>query len=186
MASSPKYVTLAERDENNKIIQNRTFCLRVVLAIFTIIVVVAVAVVAIVGIYNSSNANAVQRYCVAGNDVFGSITTDVNDRTIAWDIQYTPALGVLTSLHIEGPTPVGVSEGDLNFALCGAPSTVACDVTSEPNRVKDTIKELSPGGSSLKPKIQAIRKEPWRYRLKINRGVGAPVVFSLASVCGTE
>lgn len=168
-------------------VQSRTYCLRVVLAIFTIIVVVAVAVVAIVGIYNSTNAGAVQRYCIVSNDddVFGAITTDVNDRTIEWDIQYTPALGTVTSLHILGPTPVGVTEGDLNFALCGSPSTVACDVTSEPNRVRDTIKELSPGGSSLKPKIQAIRKEPWRYKLKINRGAGAPIVISLASVCGT-
>lgn len=165
--------------------KNRGFCLRVVLAIFTIIVVIAVAVVAIVGIFNSSNASAIQRYCFSGNDVFGSVLTDVNDRTIAWNIQYTPALGTVTSLHILGPTPLGLTEGDLNFALCGSPSTVACDLTM-PNQVKDEIKELSPGGSSLKPKIQAIRKEPWRFKLRINRGAGAPIVFTLDKICGTE
>ena len=179
------YLTLAVDDERNKLIQNRTYCLRVVLAIFTAIVVIGVAIVAIVAIVYSSNANAVQRYCVQSEDVLGFIRTELNDREISWNLQYTPVVGTIVSLHIMGPIPLEVTDGPLNIALCGSPSTLACGA-SVPNQLADSIWEKSPGGNGLKPTIQAIRKEPWRYYALLNRGSGAPIRLSLGQICGTE
>lgn len=172
--------------QGTEAVQQRTFCLRVVLGIFTALVVIAVAIVAIVAIVYSSNANAVQRYCVQANgNVFGYVQTDVNDRDIEWKLQYTPDMGTVVSLHVMGPIPLGLTDGPLDFALCGSPSSLACDLTV-PNYTEGHITELNPGGTSLKSLIQAIRNEPWRYYLQINRGAGAPVRAELGSICGTQ
>lgn len=185
MSSPVKYLTL--NDGKTDGVQKRTFCLRVVLGIFTALVVIGVAIVAIIAIVYSSNANAVQRYCIQANGtVFGNVRTDVNDRDIQWKVQYTPDMGTVTSLHIMGPIPLGVTDGPLDFALCGSPSSLACDLTV-PNYTEGHIYELNPGGTSLKALIQAIRNEPWRYYLQINRGgSGPPVRASLGSICGTK
>jgi len=165
--------------------QKKTYCLRVTLGIFAALVVIAVAIVAIFAIVYSSNANALQRYCVEANGtVFGYVSMDVNDRDIEWEIQHTPDMGTVVSLHIMGPIPIGLTEGPLDFALCGSPSSLACDLTT-PNFLKDRIVELNPGGTGLKPLIQAIRTEPWRYYLQINRGAGDPVRAGLGQICGT-
>lgn len=157
--------------------------LHIVLAIFTALVVIAVAIVAIIAMVFNSNANALQRYCLVSNEVLGSVSTDVNDRTVAWEMQYLNSMGIIISVHIMGPIPLGVTQGPLDFALCGSPATLACDLTT-PNQLKGLIEEYNPGGLGLKSIIQAIRLEPWRFYVQLT-GSNATVRMPMTSICGT-
>lgn len=160
------------------------FYLRAVLAIFAALVVIAIAISAIIAMVFASNADAQHRYCVESPDLLGAITTNINDRDIAWDIQYANTAGIVSSLYIMGPIPFGLADGPLFLPLCGSPSSLACDLTTS-NRLNDRIQELNPGGIGLKSKIVDIRKQPWRYYLQLN-GSTRTVRASFTQICGTE
>lgn len=180
-------------DNPQQKISKRAFYLRVVLGIFAALVVIAVAIVAIMGIVYSSNANALHRYCVEARGLNstavlrGAISMDINDRDIRWKLQHTPDLGPVLALHIMGPIPFGIEDGPLDFALCGSPSSLSCDLTV-PNYLEGHITELNPGGTGLKSIIQAIRSEPWRYYLSVNTGTfpGGELRAGLNAICGSE
>lgn len=160
------------------------YYLRVVLGIFAALVVVAIAVSAIIAMVYSSNANATQRYCVESDSFLGAITTDINDRDIAWNLQYANDMGTIESLYIMGPIPNGLSDGPIYVALCGSPSELACDLTVS-NELKGRIEELNPGGIGLKKFIHAIRQEPWRYYIQLT-GSTKVTRDGFMQICGTQ
>ena len=72
------------------------------------------------------------------------------------------------------------------ITLCGSPSVLACDTTIA-GVLKDEIIENGVGGGALRPIIQAIREEPWRYYLQVNTGAYplGEITGFLNSLCGT-
>jgi hypothetical protein len=180
--------------------KRKAFCLRCTLAMFAALVVIAVAVVAALTLVFAANGENLQRFCIeatgprAGSGSAGVMTGIVSlfssQREIQWDLQHTALNGAILSLHIRGPVAPGDTFAGLSLALCGTPSSLACD-TSVPGVLSGTIVQLNPGGMPLKPFIQAIRKEPWKYYLQVNTGAfdgvgnNGELVGPLNSICGT-
>jgi len=171
-------------------------CMSITLGVFTALAVLAVVAQSIVGVITISNQNSLQRYCgeatgpkmgTASNGVaITMISLRSNEREIEWDIQYKDFTGLPVGVHIHGPTPPGLDFGPLAIALCGTPSTLACD-TSVAGKLTGKITQVSPGGGPLKPVIQAIRDEPCRYavRIKTSAFLNGEVRLRLCSLCGT-
>lgn len=169
--------------------------LEVILGVLTALVVLTVVAQSIVSTIIVSNQNALQRYCgIADGVLMGSgspgtanamIRVNSNERKVGWDIQYKDLQGVVTGLAIHGPVPYGLSEGPSALVLCGSPSTLACDLTVAGH----LYGELNPqnSGDPLKPIIQAIRSEPWRYALRIKTSAhpDGELKMWFTSSCGT-
>lgn len=166
--------------------------INVVLAVFAALVVLALAGVNIAAIIINSNQNSLQRFCVtfsgqpaSNGSAIGAVSLLTNEREIEWDIQYMDLLGVVTGLAIHGPIPPGMSDGPLTVALCGLGTTFACDISTA-GVLMDKIVQTGNGGP-LKPIIQAIRKEPWRYLVKIKTSaiMSGEIQGPMDSLCGT-
>ena len=168
-----------------------------VLAFFAALVVIAIAGVAIAGIVTPHSREPIQRYCFNKDNgqLLGTVAVDSVDNVISWDFQYTPtgSFGgeAVLALQIVGPAPVGEEDpftGPLHVALCGIPSMMACDISTE-NTVKGTLTMTNPAGLALKTFIQSIRDSPWLYALRINvsgpSGLGA-FQQHFTSVCGSK
>lgn len=171
-------------------------CLSTTLAILTSLVVFAVVALSIVSMIVVSDQNSLQRFCgeaTAAKDVetngtaIAMISLKSNEREIGWEIQYKDLLGMPIGVHIHGPTPAGLDSGPLFVALCGTPSTLACD-TSVAGVLTGLITQTGTGGDPLKPIIQAIRKEPCRFefRLKSSAFPNGEIRLRLCSLCGTS
>ena len=162
----------------------------IALAIATIIVFLAVF-----GSRDSERRNCIEavgaRAGTASPGVLiGGIAMDLNARRIDWDLQYRDLTSDIIGVQIHGPVPAGLQFAPCSFALCGTPSTLLCDI-SEPNVLEGWISEINPDGTSLRPAIQAIRNEPWRYYVQINTvtfpGVvdDGELIGPLDMLCGT-
>ena len=163
----------------------RYACINVALAIFAALIVLALAGVTIAAIILNSNQNSLQRFCFDKPNMLGSLSMWTNERQIGWDLQYRNLSGVVTGLAIHGPIPAGLTDGPLAVALCGLGTTLACDL-STPGVLKDKIIETGTGGP-LKPIIQTIRNEPWRFifKLKTSAVMTGETEAKLTSLCGT-
>lgn len=154
---------------------------RIFVIVLTALGVIGVVIVTILSIIFTSNINSLQRYCfiTENNTLMGSMTTDYGNRAISWDFQFTSGLEPVNYLYIMGPLIPGQTDPPFFFALCGSPSTLACDNTV-PNVMSQSITQLSPSGDSLKPLITDIRENPWVYFMSFN-GV---YLFPLTENCG--
>jgi len=167
------------------------------LQILTALVAITVATAAIIGIIFSSEQNSLQRFCLtatgtqevnstSAGEMIGAISLMTNERMVGWEFQYGDFSGIPIELQIRGPKLPGHKTGPLALALCGVPSSLACD-TSVAGQLQGLIDQTGAGGQPLKPTIQAIRDQPWRYYVQVNTGaypmgeVSAP----LTSLCGT-
>ena len=142
---------------------------RIFVIVLTALGVIGVVIVTILSIIFTSNINATQRYCfiTENNTLMGSMTTDYGNRAISWDFQFVSGLEPINNIQIMGPLSPGQTIPPFYFALCGSPSTLACDNTV-PNQISQTIEQLSPSGDSLKPLITEMRQNPWVYFLNFN------------------
>lgn len=75
--------------------------------------------------------------------VVGSISFDVNNEHIDWDLHYLNTTAI-EAIHVIGPTEDPLT-GPLHIALCGMPSLVAC--SNADSQVQGGITMLSDGGS---------------------------------------
>ncbi len=137
----------------------------IALIIFVVLVVILMAIVAIITIVYTSDAAGVRKYCPPLT--IGSLTLNINDRTIKWYIQYDNSIGTPINLYVNGPILPGMTTAPIYFSLCGYPSSLACDL-SVPGVLQGIISELNPGGVPLKPFIEQINSEPSRYYVTIN------------------
>jgi hypothetical protein len=148
---------------------DKIFCLKMTIDCFLVIVVLAVAGVAIAALIVNANYLIVQRNCVSSlvNDTFtGLISTNTNGPSFDWDLQYLIGVPTINTIHIYGPIPAGQSTSStLLIALCGTPSTLACDV-SIPSVLKGSVKEYN--GAGVKTLIQSFRERPNAYYVLIN------------------
>jgi hypothetical protein len=152
----------------------------------TVITVLAAAAVSIVALVVGQQSASINRFCL--NDypkILGRIELQSNERVIEYELQHTNLTSVIISLPIHGPIPPGLEDGPLAIELCGSISGVACDITSEANKVHGKLLQAQPGSTSLRPVIRAIRKEPWRYYTRVMTANGEESRISLTSLCGT-
>jgi hypothetical protein len=151
--------------------------IKFILAVLTAVVVIAVAGVAIASIVVPSNVLSQQCYVIRSpfGDLLGYILLDSSELQISWELQYV-GYPQANNLYILGPIPPGTtSTTNIQLALCGSPSTLACDNTV-PNVLNQQITTI--GGYSLKPYIQAIRDNPALFSLQLNNGTAFPLGFS--------
>lgn len=149
---------------------DKVFCFKAFIMVFLIIAILAVAGVAIAALVVNANYLIVQRNCVSSSDVNGTFTglisTDTNGPSFDWDLQYLIGSPTTNTIHIYGPIPAGQSTSStLLIALCGTPSTLACDV-SIPSVLKGSVKEYN--GVGVKTMIQSFRERPNAYYVLIN------------------
>jgi hypothetical protein len=133
-----------------------------------ILVVLAVAGVAIAALVVNANYLIIQRNCVSDSNatIFGLISTDTNGPSFDWDLQYLSSVSPINTVQIRGPIPAGqLTSSTILIALCGTPSTLACDV-SIPNILKGSVKEYN--GAGVKTLIQSFREKPNAYYVLIN------------------
>lgn len=155
------------------------------MAILAALSLILVAVVAIVAMVIVANGNAIQRYCVVNDLYLGDVTLNSNNREIEWDLQSTIPLGdPVQTVHIFGPIPPGLTSAPLFLALCGVPSTLACD-TSVPSVLTGKLTEQYTG-YGLKNIIRDIRAAPTRYYLEIGTVMNTTGLrVPLGTICGT-
>lgn len=168
-----------------------------VLQVFTFFVALAVGAVAVVGVIIMSQQDSLQRFCVVARgsnevnttstgEMIGAISLMSNERKVGWELQYGGLANAPVELQIRGPRLPGMPTGPLALALCGVPSTLACD-TSVAGVLEGVIDQTGAGGQPLKPIIQAIRDQPWRYYVQANTATfpGGEVSDALNKLCGT-
>lgn len=137
-----------------------------ILAFCTALVVGAMAAVAITTVVLVTEGESFQRYTVENDQYFGQFSVSSNSRTIEWDLQHTLAMDdAILALQVRGPIEPGLVDGPLHIALCGTPSTLACDVAVV-GVLKDKITQTY-DGYSLTTTIDAIRLFPRRYYLDL-------------------
>jgi hypothetical protein len=151
----------------------------IALGVFAAIIALAISVTVGISVLVTSTSDAYQRYAIealasrAGSNgtgiMIGSVVVQSSDRTIAWNLDYTTDVNAILALYIMGPIPVGQTDAPLALSLCGSPSSLACDLTVA-GHLEGLITQLDPGGTPLKPYINAIRATPWRYYLQVNTG----------------
>lgn len=169
----------------------KTNCVKVwntSLGLLSALVVASVAAVAIATIVLTSQGESLQRYCINNciSDTFcGQFAVNSNDRTVEWDLQHTLPMGdPVLSLQIRGPIPPGLTEGPLFLAICGVPSTLACD-TAVSGVLKGKLTETYQG-NSLKTTINSIRGSPRRYYLELGTAMNTTgLTAPLGTLCGT-
>ena len=153
------------------------------LGIVAAFVVASVAAVAIATIVLTSQGESFQRYCIDNDVYFGQLGLNSNDRTIEWDLQYVlPPENPVLTLQIKGPIAPGTTDGGLFLALCGVPSTLACD-TLIAGILQGKLTETYQG-NSLKTSINAIREFPRRYYLEL--GIASNGTDLLRAPLGTK
>jgi len=141
----------------------------------SIFVVACAAAVSIAVIVITANGMAVQRCALFGTGTnftgtaSGMLIMDSAQGSIQWTIQYTNILNNLLAIYINGPIPPGITDGPLDIALCGSPSTLACDLTN-PAYIQHTIYTYN--GNSLKTYISGIRSYPVGFYVSMIFDVG--------------
>jgi hypothetical protein len=156
------------------------------------LVVISLAVVVIVTIVFASQQASLQRFCfvatggVSPGKLEGAISLKTNPRQIEWKTQYKDLAAFPIALAIHGPVLPNMSDAPLAVALCGTPSSLACD-TSIANVLQGEIGETGPGGHPLKTVINAIRSDPWRYYVLLKTATfpAGEVRATLNMLCGT-
>lgn len=156
----------------------------IVLAILTLLAGAGVSIAALVV---GSQAASITRFCVTDPPhILGRVELKSNEREIEYELQYYNLSAVIIALPIHGPIPAGTIDGPLAIELCGSISGIACDITSEANKVSGKLTQAQPGSTSLRPVIAAIRKEPWRYYIRVMTGAGEESRIALDRTCGTS
>ncbi|MDB9801161.1 hypothetical protein OAB94_02165 [Flavobacteriaceae bacterium] len=171
-------------------------CLKYTLVAFSILVAILAAITAIISVVVTADQNSLQRFCVvvtatklntsSNGHMIGAVSLKSSESKIGWKLQYNDFSGIPIGVSIHGPVQPGLSVAQIAVALCGTPSSLACD-TSVAGQLNGEIGETGTGGGPLKPVIQAIRNEPWKYYLQINTGSfpNGEVTGDLNSLCGT-
>ena len=152
-------------------------CIKFTLAVLAAITVIGVAVVAIVSVVIPSYTLSQQCYNIrtTSGNMIGYVLLDSSEEKISWDLQYT-GYSAVNNLYIMGPIAPGTTTTtNIQLALCGYPSTLACD-NSVPYMSAQQITAI--GGYSLKPYIQAIRDNPALFFLQLNNATEFPLGFS--------
>lgn len=151
-----------------KTTNDTTYCLKMTIGFLMAIVVAAVAGVAIAALVVNANYLVIQRNCVSNDNFLGFITTDKNGPSFVWDLQFTIGTPTINTIHIMGPILPGYnSSGTLFIALCGTPSTLACDL-SVPFQVKGSVNEYN--GAGVNTLINTFREKPNAYYVLVNGG----------------
>jgi hypothetical protein len=138
--------------------------------VVTFIVVIFAGAVCISVIIIQANSMAVQRYtlqCTSSNltaTAKGMTWFDSSSNTIEWNLRYTNTGDNVLAVYINGPTPVGLTTGDLFIALCGSPSDLACDVSIAGLLHQKIYTSQNTG---LGPQITTIRDFPILYYYQI-------------------
>jgi len=165
--------------------------------LFVALVAILVTVLTIISIVVTSDQNSLQRYAIKATgdqrvnttspaELTGALSLKSNEKEIEWDMQYIDLSGPPTELQIRGPRLPGSRTGPLALALCGLPSSLACD-TSVASVLKGTIDQTGAGAQPLRPIIQTIRSEPWRYYFQVNTAAypDGEIAGDLSSISGT-
>jgi len=158
------------------------FCICVTAFVVACAMAVSIAVIVI-----TADGMAMQRCALFGmGSNFtaigqGMLIMDSAQGTIQWTIQYTNVLNNLLAIYINGPIPPGITDGPLDIALCGSPSTLACDLTT-PGYIQ--YKLYSYNGNSLKTYIDGIRSYPVGFYVNMIFDVGE-MRFPLCLSAGT-
>jgi len=158
----------------------------------TALVVMIFGAVVIVAIVLASQQASLQRFCfvatggVSVGELDGALSLKTNEKRIEWKTQYKNLAGIPIGLGIYGPVQPGQTDGPLAVALCGTPSSLACD-TSIANVLADEIGQTGTGGQPLQTLIYAIRADPWQYYIQLNTAAfpAGEVRATLNSLCGT-
>lgn len=155
------------------------------MGIIAVIALAMVLVVVIVVLVLNTEGSSFQRYCLDNPNYRGQLPISSNERTIEWNIDYTLApMDVVTALHIYGPVMPGMTDGPLLIAICGVPSSLACD-TSVSSVLSGKIGPTHEG-NSLKVPIQDIRSFPRRYYIELITSMNTTGLRAyLGTICGT-
>ena len=157
----------------------RHLWLKVTGGILVAVAFILMAGVAIAALVVNANGQALQRYAVIGNGFTGQISMDINSGQLSWSLQYVPPQGAVNTFYIMGPIPPGSSTGPLDLAVCGSPSSLACD-NSVPYVLKGSIMQY--GSSGLVNYMTVIRQNPAFFYVLINGNV----TVQLGAITGTS
>lgn len=154
--------------------------------VLTVLAVLATAGVSVAALIIGEQTAAINRFCLSdAPKILGRLELKTNERKIEYELQYYNLTAVIIALPIHGPIPPGTPDGPLAVELCGSYSGIACDITTEANKVKGQLTQIQPGSTSPRPVIAALRKEPWRYYLRVITANGEESRLPLDRVCGT-
>lgn len=103
----------------------------------------------------------------AGASLTGKWIEDFSSFSLTYDFRYPTTMSTIQSVVVRGPIHVGASTADVLVALCGSPSSVVCDVTTEPGRLKGVIQTFDSNGSPALPILREIRSNPDLYYLEV-------------------
>ena len=151
---------------------------------FVCVILVTVAVgggLAIATLVVNQNLSSLQRVAVvatAGDTGSGStgvargeLSLETAEERIRFRFQHRGLSSAITSVYIMGPVAPGATlSATRAVTLCGAPCSVACDITSVANQVSGELLQTCDASTSLLPIITSLRKEPTRFYVQINTG----------------
>lgn len=146
--------------------QKKTQYLKIFLGVLTGIVVLCVTGVTIAALIVNSNYLVIQKDCVANENFLGFITTNKNGPSFEWDLQYLIGTPTVNTIHIMGPILPGYNTSSTIFiALCGTPSSLACDL-SIASVIKGSVNEYN--GQGVNILINTFREKRNAYYVLIN------------------
>ena len=135
-----------------------------------VITVLAGVVCAIFAAIFANNVGVKQTYLIGVTNgpplMRGILVTDSESDSISYDLKYHNTLAPIMSLALVGPIDINTGDGPVFIALCGLPSLIVCDTTI-PNTLSGSIRETSPGGDSLRVKIQDLRANRMDYEFRV-------------------
>jgi hypothetical protein len=147
---------------------DNAYCLKIFIGVLMVLVVLAVCGVAIAALVINANYLVIQRNCVSNESFLGFITTDKNGPSFEWDLQFTIGTPTVNTIHIMGPILPGYNTSSTLFiALCGTPSTLACDL-SITFQIKGSVNEYN--GAGVNTLINTFREKPNAYYVLVNGG----------------
>lgn len=103
----------------------------------------------------------------AGASLTGKWVEDFSSFSLTYDFRYPTTMSTIQSVVVRGPIHIGANTADVLVALCGSPSSVVCDVTTEPGRLKGVIQTFDSNGSPVLPILREIRADPDLYYLEV-------------------
>jgi hypothetical protein len=153
---------------------------QVVAVIFIILTLVAVIIACIFvatqdsvfrSMIKATPDNVVGAAGEAGGWAQGIVTLDLNSNNIKYDIRTLGTMSQVTAIRLRGPLVVGTRLGPIRAAICGAPYSSPCDVTTNPGIITGTVTSvyngIDPPSADVKPLILDLRKEPHLYYYEI-------------------
>jgi hypothetical protein len=151
-----------------------------------ILVALAAIIVILILAWNQTNAVlAAERFCGEISGLDGStlnymVSMDTNSRNapVSWSFQLlnTNDTNILTA-GVYGPIVAPSATGSLFFALCGAPSSLACTIAG-------SISMTDPGGAGLNGYTVQLRGYPIVYYLQVEMALGTVYRNFFTQSCG--